>query len=54
MNLWKKILCKHKKTVCIGHVIDGGDNNRYTQKNVWKCQDCGKEFYGKMKVRKHK
>lgn len=54
MKILKKLFCKHKKTICTGHVLDGGDNNRYIQKNIWKCQSCGKELYGQMKARKYK
>lgn len=44
-----RLFCKHKKTICVGHVIEGGDNNRYRQVHVWKCQRCGKTFYGSLK-----
>ena len=44
-----RLLCKHKKVICVGYVLTGGDNNHYQQENVWQCQCCKKEFYGKMK-----
>lgn len=49
MKLFKQLLCKHTKVKCISHVLTGGENNHYRQENVWQCQTCKKEFYGKMK-----
>lgn len=35
MNILKRVFCRHKKVLCVGNMITGGENNHYKQEYIF-------------------
>lgn len=44
-KLLKRIFCKHKNKVYSRTFLDEFGDGSYITHHVWKCKDCGKEFF---------
>ena len=46
-KILKRFLCKHTKTKYVGTILDDVAPNVRKTKHIWKCENCGKELWGK-------
>lgn len=47
MRFLKRLFCKHNKTIHVGDYLEKCGEGRYVTRHIWRCKDCGKEFWGK-------
>lgn len=48
-RLFKRFTCKHNKTECVGTYMEMESEGIYTRRYIWRCKECGKEFWGNNK-----
>lgn len=42
---FKRLMCRHEKLTYSSTFLDEVGYHEYKTHHVWKCKECGKEFY---------